>query len=574
MGQFASSVGLVSGINSAEIIDQLISIERRGVDRVEDRNASLEATQTALNEVSAKLLSIKLDAGRLTRPTTFLKTSASTSNEEVATATSSAGAAAGDYQVTVGRLVSSQQTVSRGFADATVEAVSPEPRLLAFSRNGSKITSEVTLDELNGGRGIERGKVKVIDHMQKSRVLDLSGVNTLQEVAERINGLELSIRAEVRDGGLTVNNVAALGQTVDRRVQFENAGAADAVGSLGLDGEPVNGEIVGRDLNTIGRETDLAGLRDGRGVRFGAGVDLTFGTRDGRSFSVDLSGAATLGEVADRVDEATDGAVDLGVRADGRGLTLDDRTAGSGSFTVTGTTTSGALEGLGLSAPDTVAGTITGERIRGGLGSKLLSPAFGGRGLAALGGDVYVPVSNESAIADLFGGAGLSTSNASPGGGGPVLPGFPPPPASGGADGVADLTVTTADGFETELDLDGLDTVGALLEKLNTDLAGKATAFLQDDRLIIADHTDGDATFAVGSPDGGAVAAELGLAGVARGGTAVGRLLDPAGPEARGTSISLRNAAGATTVIDFAGAQTAEDLIDRVNAAAPACVPG
>ncbi|BAM04380.1 flagellar filament capping protein FliD [Phycisphaera mikurensis] len=565
MGQFASSVGLVSGINSAEIIDQLIAIERRGVDRVEARNAELEETQTALNEVSAKLLSIKLDAAKLTRPTTFNKTTATSSNEEVATVTGSAGAAAGDYQVTVNRLVSSQQTVSRGFANASTQAVAPEPRLLAFSRNGSKLTNDTPLEALNGGLGVERGQIKIIDHTQKTRTLDLSGIASLQEVADGINALQLAVEAEVTEGGLRVSNLSNLSQTPERTVQLINVGEADVVGSLGLDGPPVNGEIVGRDLNTLGRETDLASLRDGRGVRFGAGDDLTFTTSGGDGFSVDLSGAATLGEVFDRIDEAGEGRVSLAVRADGRGLELTDRTAGGGGFGVSGTPGSDALAGLGLAEATASAGTITGERIRGGVGSKLLGPAFGGRGLAALGGAAYVPLSGDTALADLFGGAGLTTSNQAAAAANPLgLPGGGTP----GADGVADLIVETADGSAFELDLDGLDTLDALLGSINAGLGGKATAFLQDDRLILADHTEGEGAFAVsGGPDGGRVAAELGLAGTARGGTAVGRLLDPSGAEARGSQVQIRNAAGGVTVVDFAGAETADDLIDRINAA-------
>lgn len=554
MGQFASSVGLVSGINSAEIIDQLVAIESQGVNRVEQQNSDLQETQSALNEVSARLLSINLDAARLTRPSTFGQTTASSSNEEVATASSSIGAPTGEFQVTVSRLVSSQQSVSRGFADATEQAISPEPRLLAFSRGGSSLTNEVPLEALNGGRGIERGSIRVIDHTQKSRLLDLSGVNTLQEAAERFNSLSVAVRATVVDGGLVISNDSNLPQTGTQRIRLSNVGLDDVLGSLGIAADPVNGEIVGRQLNVIGRDTDLASLRDNRGVRFGAGADLIFNTADGQSFAVDLSGTATLGEVFDRIDESTDGAVAVFTRPDGRGLEINDQTTGPGAFSVEGVASSGALEGLGFADPVAAGATLTGDRLRGSLTSKLLGPAFGGRGLAGLGGEAFVPVSGDTALDDLFGGAGLTTSNRT--GPGPTV-----------ADAVDDLTVTTADGIETGIDLDGVATVGELLDTLNTGLGGRATAFLQDDRLIVADHTEGDAAFSVESPTGIAVAAELGLAGVARGGTAVGRLLDPAGPAQTGASITIRNAAGGVTVVDFTGAETADDLINRVNQA-------
>ena len=114
MGQITSGVGLISGINYADLIDQLLAIEARPKSIIEVRNATLSATQVAFQSVNAKLLAHKLSVSTLLNSSTFRNTSATSSDESVLTATSSKSATPGTYEFTVDQLVTTQQVISKG----------------------------------------------------------------------------------------------------------------------------------------------------------------------------------------------------------------------------------------------------------------------------------------------------------------------------------------------------------------------------------------------------------------------------------------------------------------------------
>ena len=91
------------------MIDQLIALEQRPKQLVEQRNSVLTAQQTAFQDVNAKLLGLKFNVDTLTGAASFNATTATTSNESVLTVTSGQGAVPGNYNFTVDRLVSASR---------------------------------------------------------------------------------------------------------------------------------------------------------------------------------------------------------------------------------------------------------------------------------------------------------------------------------------------------------------------------------------------------------------------------------------------------------------------------------
>ena len=67
--------------------------------------------------MQTRLTSLKLTGTTLKKTSSFQAAIATSGDEDVLTATASNGAAIGAYQLQVARLVSTQQIVSRGFAD-------------------------------------------------------------------------------------------------------------------------------------------------------------------------------------------------------------------------------------------------------------------------------------------------------------------------------------------------------------------------------------------------------------------------------------------------------------------------
>src|SRR5690606_9018081 len=114
MGRITSGIGLVSGINSRDIIDQLMQIEGRSKTLLQQRIDKTNERKLAFTDLATRLTSLRISASTLKRPSTFTQAQTTSSNENVLTATAAAGASVGSYQFQVARLVTSQQSVSQG----------------------------------------------------------------------------------------------------------------------------------------------------------------------------------------------------------------------------------------------------------------------------------------------------------------------------------------------------------------------------------------------------------------------------------------------------------------------------
>src|SRR4026208_2217124 len=95
MGRISSGVGLVSGINSKDIIDQLMALEARPKTLIEKRIESVNQQKLAYTEMSTKLAAMKLSGQSLKKISFFQNATATSSDEDVMTATAAGGAAGG-----------------------------------------------------------------------------------------------------------------------------------------------------------------------------------------------------------------------------------------------------------------------------------------------------------------------------------------------------------------------------------------------------------------------------------------------------------------------------------------------
>ncbi|MER3453162.1 MAG: flagellar hook protein, partial [Acidimicrobiia bacterium] len=87
--------GLVTGLNTSQIIAQLMAIERRGVDRLQTRQKQYDARISAWDDIAAKVAGLRtaLDALGGVDPLGLYR--ASTSDTSVLTATAGPGATVG-----------------------------------------------------------------------------------------------------------------------------------------------------------------------------------------------------------------------------------------------------------------------------------------------------------------------------------------------------------------------------------------------------------------------------------------------------------------------------------------------
>jgi flagellar hook-associated protein 2 len=113
-----SSLGLGSGLNDSSLISQLVEIESEPLDTLENQAAGVTNASSTISAFSTTLNSLQTAANTLADPTQYNSyTAASDSSQIVASTTT--GATAGTYSVSVSALAESQTTFSNPQASAT-----------------------------------------------------------------------------------------------------------------------------------------------------------------------------------------------------------------------------------------------------------------------------------------------------------------------------------------------------------------------------------------------------------------------------------------------------------------------
>lgn len=210
--------------------------------------------------------------------------------------------------------------------------------------------------------GFPLESVQLINGTQTTN-LDLSSAETIGDLRRLVEQLDMGIRIEINEDG-------------DR---------LDAVnlrsGSLMSIGEMPGGETAtDLGIRTMDRDTLLSDFNRGQGVSIlQGGVDPVTGDPDasldqdfaitlsnGESFTVDLSGSETVGDVLDKIrmtadQELSDPSIlDVGLALKGNGIRIEDASGGGGEYRIEAVNGSNALADLGLLVESDGA-TIVGE---------------------------------------------------------------------------------------------------------------------------------------------------------------------------------------------------------------------
>lgn len=110
--------GLVTGLDTTEIIDKILELDRQPIYDLQARIERLTKVKGAYETLEANLLALKVDAQRLYRLDRFLSIAAESSDESILTASATSSARAGRYTVTVQQLAQNHQVASTVFSDA------------------------------------------------------------------------------------------------------------------------------------------------------------------------------------------------------------------------------------------------------------------------------------------------------------------------------------------------------------------------------------------------------------------------------------------------------------------------
>lgn len=333
MSGITSGIGLISGINTSQLLDQLMAIEKRPITNLENRVKAIDTQRQKFLELSAKLLAAKNAVGNFNKRSFFDRFSAGSSNEGVLTANASENAVPGSTTFRVHSLVTNNVTVSRGFADG--DRTSLGVGTLTIEGADGQVNPATDLDVLNGGRGVRRGIIRVTDAAGATAEIDLRRAFTLDDVLSAINGnTTVHVRA-------SVTGLASATGSGDRIVLEDQSGGAGALtvaevaggttaAGLGILGSSTTGRLDGRDILSLSMDTPLSQLNDGNGVdRLGQGAqgdDLSFETGYG-NFGVLLTDVLRLSTDLRQVNDGH--GVRLGV------IRITDRTGATADVDLT-----------------------------------------------------------------------------------------------------------------------------------------------------------------------------------------------------------------------------------------------
>lgn len=528
----SSGVGLVSGIDHQALIEKLMELESRPKTLLQSRISQTNQQKLALTDLSTRLTSLKLSFTTLKKISTFQKTQAASSNQDALTATTGSGASPGTYRFQVARLVTSQQSVSKGFASTTTKVGTGT---VSVAPGDGPLVSSAALTQLNGGAGVPAGKFTITNRAGTVKEIDLTSAGTLDDVVTRINAADISVRAEITGDGLKLTDSSG----GEGNLIVQNVGASTSATSLGILTAPegvASNTLAGTDIHYLANATAVSSLNDGIGIRMAQGNDLRITFADASTVDIDLGTATTVGQILDTINAAGAGKVTASINPATDGITL---TSSAGSMTVTALNGSGAAADLGLLQSGS---TIQGKRLLSGLNTVLISSLNGGTGLT-----------------------------------------------------LGEMTITNRSGASATIDLNGAVTVQDMIDKINAAGISVAASLTNDKTGIqLTDTTGGEGDLVVANANGSTIATQLGLAGnydtgytsvtgvnlkrarlvagtitVEMGGgeiTSQTLLSQLRGGEGiRRGSFRITDRSGHSAVIDINGAFTLDDVLKRIN---------
>ena len=153
-----STGGLITGLNSNQLIEQLMQLERQPILRIQDRIEVLEQQRDAIRDLRTQLLTLRNRAQDFRLGSIFDQFNAVSSEDTVLLAEiSGANPTAGSYEIEVIELASATVAVSNGVLGAAIDpgvalsssGIFTEVTAGTFSINGVEFTVDPDTDTLN-----------------------------------------------------------------------------------------------------------------------------------------------------------------------------------------------------------------------------------------------------------------------------------------------------------------------------------------------------------------------------------------------------------------------------------------
>jgi flagellar hook-associated protein 2 len=133
--------GLGSGIDTESILKQLITLQQKPIQRMQERATTIRQQQAALGQFTAAVAGLQASAATLDTRTAFAQVVAESSDTAVAKAEVTSGAQTGDYTVTINQLAKAHRIASTAVISSQTEALGASGRIVV---NGKTISVAAT----------------------------------------------------------------------------------------------------------------------------------------------------------------------------------------------------------------------------------------------------------------------------------------------------------------------------------------------------------------------------------------------------------------------------------------------
>lgn len=212
-----TSLGIGSGLDLQDIIDQLKEVDEARITVKERKQAELQTQVDAYNTVNAKLFSIKSNALNLSLASNFLANSVSISDEDILSATVGDGYEKSSFSVDVTQKAQRNSWTSAGVESKT-DVMFAEPASGIADHDTTQVTTQSeTLNIFYGAAG---------DQQQIDISLD-SGM-TLSEITDEINN---SSNNKDTDGNQLVTASFTRGDNGDYYIRLSATSGGNSAGS-------------------------------------------------------------------------------------------------------------------------------------------------------------------------------------------------------------------------------------------------------------------------------------------------------------------------------------------------------
>lgn len=211
--------GLVSGLNTTEVISRLLEVERAPIRRLEARKAELNARAAAWRVLNTRLASLEDRAAALASSLTYLATKAASTDTGVVVASTSPGAAPGTYTLTVNRLASAHQLSTETVVDRDAQVFGTGTLVVTVGTTSTEVTVAEGQNSLSG----------------IASAINASGAGVYASVVQVDAGyrLVLTSRTSGAAGAVTVDTSGLAGGTESLSLPHQVSPAQDAEVVLG-----------------------------------------------------------------------------------------------------------------------------------------------------------------------------------------------------------------------------------------------------------------------------------------------------------------------------------------------------